>query len=176
MRVYVELLQRWNRRVNLTSIDRVEDQLRFSFFEAFWAADRFLEGNERLADVGAGAGFPGLAMKLFRPSLEVVLIEPNAKKVVFLKEVSRALGLQVEVFAGKGEDYLGWATAGVAAFRALRPSAALLAILARERVRLLLFEGAEGLQSTDIAVRRRELVPGSRQRYVTLAKLRPPDG
>jgi len=170
MRVYVELIQRWNRRVNLTSIDRVEDQMRLNFFEAFWAAREFLGGATRICDVGSGAGFPGLVMKLFRPSLRMTLIEPSSKKAVFLKEAGRALGLEVEVFNGKGEDYPTWSDVEVASFRALRPSKALLAQLRDLRVSLLLFEGAEAL-APEARVVKRLLVPASRRRYVTLAQL-----
>src|SRR5271165_4704935 len=59
-----------------------------------------------LADVGSGAGFPGIPMKLFAPKLAVTLIESQHKKVTFLREVVRALGLErVEVFSGRAEQW-----------------------------------------------------------------------
>ena len=73
-----------------------------AFLEAFWAAQNFLPDKTPLGDVGSGAGFPGLAMKLYRPSLQVTLIEKSYKKVVFLREVSGKLGLEVDVFSRQG--------------------------------------------------------------------------
>ncbi len=169
--LYIEKLRQWNAHVNLTGIERVEEHLRLNFFEAFWAAREFLTGGERLADVGTGAGFPGLAMKIYRPALEVTLIEPNYKKAVFLKETSRALELAVSVFAGKGEEFARWEEVDIAAFRALRVPRALLRRLAGSEIRLLLFEGLEGLQDERVKVIRAARVPLSEQRWVRLVEL-----
>jgi len=171
VRIYIEKLRKWNAHVNLTAIERVEEHLRLNFFESFWAAREFLGGEARLADVGTGAGFPGLAMKLYRPSLEVTLIEPNYKKAVFLKETARALEAVVHVFTGRGEDFGGWKEVDLAAFRALRPSRALIARLGALGIRLLLFEGEEGLVSGGVRVIREARVPLSEQRWVRLAEV-----
>jgi 16S rRNA (guanine527-N7)-methyltransferase len=169
VRVYLEMLRRWNRRINLTSIERVEDQLRLNFFESFWAAREFLPAASRLADVGSGAGIPGLALKIYRPDTALVLIEPNYKKAVFLKEACRELGLPSEVFTGKGEDYPDWEGIGLASFRALKPPAPLLERLAGIGVELLLFEGREELAIPGYRRRSRRAVPGSLNRFVSLA-------
>lgn len=171
VRVYIEKLRQWNAHINLTAIDRVEEQLRLNFFEAFWAAGEFLGEGSRVADVGTGAGFPGLAMKIYRPGLEVTLIEPNYKKVVFLKETARALELAVSVFSGKGEEFKEWEGVDVAVFRALRPPRELLKRLAGSGVRLLLFEGQEGLRDERVKVIREARVPLSDQRWVRLAEV-----
>jgi 16S rRNA (guanine(527)-N(7))-methyltransferase RsmG len=171
VRIYIEKLRQWNAHVNLTAIERVEEHLRLNFFEAFWAAREFLEAGERVADVGSGAGFPGLAMKIYRPALGVTLIEPNFKKAVFLKETARTLGLRVSVFIGKGEEFGGWDEMDVAAFRALRPPARLLRRLAGSKTRLLLFEGQEGLREGGLRVIREARVPLSEQRWVRLAEM-----
>jgi 16S rRNA (guanine527-N7)-methyltransferase len=61
--------------------------------------------NGRLADVGSGGGFPGLALKILRPDLRVFLIESSIKKVAFLAEVTRELGLKdVQVLARRYEE------------------------------------------------------------------------
>jgi len=168
VRVYIEQLRRWNRHINLTSIDRVEEHLRLNFFEAFWAVREFLGERVGLADVGTGAGFPGLAMKIFRPGLAVTLIEPNYKKAVFLKETARTLALTVEVFVGKGEEFSGWDQVELAVFRALRPPAALLRVLRSRGIPLLLFEGQEGLADAGFRLSREARVPLSEHRYVRL--------
>jgi len=59
-----------------------------------YAASTVPVENGRLADVGSGAGFPGLPLKIIRPELEVILIESNIKKATFLAEVIRDLGLE----------------------------------------------------------------------------------
>ena len=165
--VYLKLLQRWSERVNLTSLVKVEEQLRLHFFESFWAAHHFLEDVTKVADLGSGAGFPGLAMKLYRPSLAVTLIEKNQKKVVFLKEVSRLLSLPAEIFHGRGETYPGWNSQQVASIRALQPSPRLLQLLSRENVCLLLFGNGQAKQ---LEIVKRHQVPDSRDRYVTLLR------
>lgn len=167
--IYVDLLNRWNKQINLTSLDTVEDQLRFHFFESFWTAERFLESTASIADVGSGAGFPGMAMKLYRPTLAVTLIEKNYKKVVFLKEVSRALALEVQTFEGAGEEFSDWNQIQVATLRALKPSRGLIQILSRHGVQILIF-GGEKLEPTvgRCHTLRREKAPSSANRFVTL--------
>jgi len=171
VRVYIEKLRKWNAHVNLTAIERVEEHLRLNFFEAFWAAREFLEDGTRLADVGAGAGFPGLAMKIYRASLQVTLIEPNYKKAVFLKEAARELELAVEVFIGKGEAFAEWDDVDVVTFRALRPSREVVQRLAGTGVRLLLFEGQQGLREGRVRLIQEARVPLSEQRWVRLVEV-----
>lgn len=97
---YVQLLQWWGRKMSLTSVREPERLVRFHFGESIFALSLGDMGDGRLADVGTGAGFPGLALKLAQPDLSVTLIEPNAKKSAFLHEVIRRLGLShVEVVA-----------------------------------------------------------------------------
>jgi 16S rRNA (guanine(527)-N(7))-methyltransferase RsmG len=166
--VYLEALSRWGRRLNLTSIDQVGDQLRLHFWEAFWAVEQFLGPATTVADVGSGAGFPGLAMKLYRPALGVTLIEPNFKKAVFLKETARRLGLEVACFVGRAEAFQGWEEVETATLRGLRLSEELSGRLGRAGVRLLLFHGAarEGPRFGWRTLRR-EAVPGSERRFVS---------
>lgn len=167
--LYLDLLNRWNKRINLTSLDTVEDQLRFHFFESFWTAERFLESTASISDVGSGAGFPGLAIKLYRPSLAVTLIEKNYKKVVFLKEVSRALALEVQVFEGTGEEFSGWKQIQIATFRALKPSCELVGILSDNSVQILLFGGEKlGPTVARCHALHREKLPSSANRFVSL--------
>lgn len=93
IRQYVDLLLLWNRKVNLTSICGVAEILSRHFGESMFAAEVVPVLAGHLVDVGSGAGFPGLALKLIRPELSVTLIEPVAKKRAFLREVVRTLGL-----------------------------------------------------------------------------------
>ena len=169
VRSYLDLLKRWNRTINLTRVQSVEDQLRFHFFESFWAADRFLDQDQVLADVGSGAGFPGLAMKLFLPTLHVTLTEKNAKKIIFLKEACRTLTLPAQFFHGRAEDYPGWDTIGLATIRALKPSPKLMDLLRIHRVKLLLLHGSVlGVSMKGLTLLCRHQVPGSTSRFASL--------
>jgi 16S rRNA (guanine527-N7)-methyltransferase len=88
---YLDLLLTWNRRINLTSVRTPEECVTRHFGESLYLSKTHaLEG--RLLDVGSGAGFPGLALKLVFPDLQNTLLEPIAKKRAFLKEVARACG------------------------------------------------------------------------------------
>jgi 16S rRNA (guanine527-N7)-methyltransferase len=93
IRQYVELLLRWNARMSLTSITNPLEILQRHFGESFFAINAASIRGGRLADVGSGAGFPGLALKMALTGLELTLIESNRKKAAFLAEVVRALGL-----------------------------------------------------------------------------------
>lgn len=90
---YIELLLRWNDKINLTAIRDPLEILYRHFCESMFGAVLISLESCRLADVGTGAGFPGLPMKIIRPDLDLVLIESNIKKATFLTEVVRELGL-----------------------------------------------------------------------------------
>jgi 16S rRNA (guanine527-N7)-methyltransferase len=105
IREYMLLLLKWNRSVSLTSItDPVEIAGRH-FGESMYASKLLPVENCRLADVGSGAGFPGLALKIACPSIHVTLIESNKKKCAFLSEVVRSLRLtNVEIHPERFEQ------------------------------------------------------------------------
>lgn len=97
VKTYLELLSRWNEKINLTSVRTPEECLTRHFGESlFLSVHESLSGD--LLDIGSGAGFPGLVLKIVFPELHTTLLEPIAKKRAFLKEVCRACGfLDVEV-------------------------------------------------------------------------------
>ena len=90
---YMAMLLAWNEKVNLTSIRDPVEILYRHFCESMYPAVAIPSLTGRLADVGSGAGFPGLALKIARPDLYVFLIESNVKKATFLAEVVRELKL-----------------------------------------------------------------------------------
>jgi 16S rRNA (guanine527-N7)-methyltransferase len=94
IRLYISLLLKWNQAVSLTSVTEPHEILTRHFGESFYAASFVDLSRGRLADVGSGAGFPGLALKILQPELEVTLIESNGRKCSFLKEIARYLDLQ----------------------------------------------------------------------------------
>lgn len=103
--VYLDLLFRWNGKINLTAIRTPEECVTRHFGESFFLS-RLTTLRGRLLDVGSGAGFPGLAAKLIAADLEVVLLEPVTKKRAFLKEVCWACDLAgVHVLGKRLDEY-----------------------------------------------------------------------
>ena len=90
---YIRLLLVWNEKVNLTAIRDPLEILHRHFGESMFAANVVELGKCRLADIGTGAGFPGLALKILLPEAQIALVESNIKKATFLAEVVRALGI-----------------------------------------------------------------------------------
>jgi len=110
--MYIDLLFRWNARVNLTAIRDREEIVTRHFGESLFAARHLLPRDQsgsspgRVVDVGSGAGFPGLPLKIWSPPTGVTLIESNHKKATFLREVIRALTLtSIDVFPNRAEAY-----------------------------------------------------------------------
>jgi 16S rRNA (guanine527-N7)-methyltransferase len=108
---YLDLLLRWNARLNLTSVRDARGIVTRHIGESWFAAERLLPDPGaclRAVDVGSGAGFPGLPLKLYAPRLELTLIESQHKKATFLRETIRLLGLSgASVFAGRAETFPG---------------------------------------------------------------------
>jgi 16S rRNA (guanine527-N7)-methyltransferase len=90
---YMRILLTWNEKLNLTAIRDPQDMLYRHFCESMSAGVSVPVEKGRLADVGSGAGFPGLPLKILRPDLLVFLVESNIKKATFLAEVIRELEL-----------------------------------------------------------------------------------
>jgi 16S rRNA (guanine527-N7)-methyltransferase len=123
--IYVDILLRWNSRINLTSVRLPEEIVTRHFGESLFAARHLFPipgsaGSGRIGaagsqpgapgihviDVGSGAGFPGLPIKIWDPDIHLTLIESNHKKATFLREVVRALTFtNVDVFSGRVSDF-----------------------------------------------------------------------
>jgi 16S rRNA (guanine527-N7)-methyltransferase len=105
--VYLDLLLRWNNRINLTAIRDPEEIVRRHFGESLFTglhlASRLTPGSE-LLDYGSGAGFPGLPIQLLLPQLKVTLAESQAKKAAFLREVARTLSLPIGIWSKRVEE------------------------------------------------------------------------
>ncbi|HKW57359.1 MAG TPA: 16S rRNA (guanine(527)-N(7))-methyltransferase RsmG [Candidatus Acidoferrum sp.] len=102
---YMKILLAWNEKVNLTAIRDPLEILNRHFCESMFAATAVPVENGRLADVGSGAGFPGLPLKIIRPELHTFLVEANMKKATFLAEVLRNIELpDVKVLVSRYED------------------------------------------------------------------------
>jgi 16S rRNA (guanine527-N7)-methyltransferase len=102
---YTSILLQWNERISLTTVVDPAEIVRFHFGESLFACSVLPIANGRLADVGSGAGFPGVPLALANPGLKVTLIESNAKKAAFLSEVVRRLKItNVDVTRKRMED------------------------------------------------------------------------
>lgn len=167
---YAGLLAKWNRKINLVGAAPLGDMLRFHFFEAFWVAQHFIPESVRLADVGSGAGFPGLPIKLYRPSIDLTLIERSGKKCVFLSEVCRALGLDARILALPVERFADWSQVDMFTIRALRPSEHLIELVLQHGKALLVLHGASGRAELFDRMQRvlHLRVPTFENRYATL--------
>ncbi len=105
IREYISILLRWNRVISLTTVEEPAEILKFHFGESLFTLSAVPIEGGRLADVGSGAGFPGLPLAMVNPSLSVDLIESNLKKATFLSEVIRKLQLTgVNVLKARMED------------------------------------------------------------------------
>lgn len=93
---FLDLLLKWNAKTNLTAVRDPEQIITRHFGESLFAAKYVLSTGsaETAIDVGSGAGFPGLPLKIWGQQLQLTLVESNHKKAIFLKEVVRALQLR----------------------------------------------------------------------------------
>jgi 16S rRNA (guanine527-N7)-methyltransferase len=90
---YMKILLHWNEKLNLTAIRDPLEILNRHFCESMFGAISVPIESGRLADIGSGAGFPGIPLKILRPELELLLVESNIKRGTFLAEVVRELEL-----------------------------------------------------------------------------------
>jgi 16S rRNA (guanine527-N7)-methyltransferase len=103
LETHYQLLLRWNRTLNLTSIKRMEEAVERHYCESLFLGTHLPQGRLRIADIGSGAGFPGFPVAVLRPDCSVTLIESHQRKAVFLRETSRNLP-NVRVVAMRAED------------------------------------------------------------------------
>ena len=145
---YIDILARWNARINLTAIRDPEQIVTRHFGEGlFLARHLFARGTSAiacpaeqspaaavscaLADLGSGAGFPGIPIKLWAPSILLTLIESNHKKAAFLREIARSLTLTDINIQNARAETLPPAAFDVVTLRAVEHFEATLPIAAR---------------------------------------------
>ena len=97
------LLSHWNQRINLTSIRDLDTAVLRHYCESLFFASRLPKSFVSIADIGSGAGFPGIPIAVLRPDCRVTLIESVQKKAVFLREATRGWE-NVRVIARRAED------------------------------------------------------------------------
>ena len=102
---YCRLLLEWNEKMNLTAIREPEGVLIKHFIDSL-ALLKFaaLPQGAKVIDVGTGAGFPGIPLKIARPDIQLTLLDSLNKRLVFLQEVSQALGLDAKLIHSRAEE------------------------------------------------------------------------
>lgn len=104
---YLDLLIEWNQKINLTALKAEEEIIEKHFYDALLMAEEIKFDDQSLLDVGTGAGFPGIPLKIVFEDLFVTLLEPTLKRVNFLDIVIKELGLKKIVTINKrAEDYV----------------------------------------------------------------------
>lgn len=197
---YIDLLLRWNAKINLTAIRDTEEIVTRHFGESLFAARHLFPSrghggadaspphrpatNDRVADLGSGAGFPGIPLKLWAPQISLTLIESNHKKVTFLRELIRALGLtDVNIVATRAES-LADAKFDIVTLRAVERFETTLPIAARLVApggRLALLISSAQLDRArwslpELSWSPPEPIPLSRARILVVASQREPQG
>ena len=105
--IFYKLVVEWNEKINLTAITEEKDFAVKHIIDSvsLWEEEKFIS-TKKIIDVGTGAGFPGLPLKIFKPELEIVLLDSLSKRVEFLKKVVAELNLQnVVCVHGRAEDF-----------------------------------------------------------------------
>ncbi len=107
LHAYYELLVEYNKVMNLTGITEEKDVYLKHFYDSLTLARIYsFDKDESLCDVGTGAGFPGIVLKILYPNLHITLVDSLNKRIEFLKIVIEKLNLQkIEVVSARAEEY-----------------------------------------------------------------------
>ncbi len=100
---YASLLQQWNEKMNLTAITDDEGIAVKHFIDSI-SLLKYYDVKGRVIDIGTGAGFPGVPLKIMRPDIELTLLDSLNKRLVFLDEVCRQIGISAELVHSRAEE------------------------------------------------------------------------
>ena len=102
---YMNLLIEWNKKINLTAIIEPDEIILKHFVDSL-TISKYISDGTRVVDVGTGAGFPGIPLKIYRQDLEITLLDSLQKRINFLDEVIRELNLEkIETVHSRVEDF-----------------------------------------------------------------------
>jgi len=161
---FLEVLKKWNRRLNLTGLRDDREIILKHFLDSLTPLPLIPE-KASLMDIGSGAGFPGLPIQIVRPDQAVTLVEASAKKTTFLKEVCRRLGLRQTVVLcwsiGQTDPPRPLPLFDVAITRAVgRPLELLTAVYPhlKRGGKMIFLKGSKGFKETETAKARMEKI------------------
>ena len=102
---YMNLLIEWNKKINLTAITEPNEIILKHFVDSL-TISKYISDGTRVVDVGTGAGFPGIPLKIYRQDIEITLLDSLQKRINFLDEVIRELNLEkIETVHSRVEDF-----------------------------------------------------------------------
>ncbi|MDR0918653.1 MAG: 16S rRNA (guanine(527)-N(7))-methyltransferase RsmG [Oscillospiraceae bacterium] len=105
LRAYSEFLKDYNKKVNLTRITEDNDIIIKHFIDSVIVLNYIdIPQGAKLVDVGTGAGFPGVPLKIFRPDIEITLVDSLNKRIVFLEQLLKLLEIEGDCVHSRGED------------------------------------------------------------------------
>ena len=104
--IYADFLVEYNEKVNLTAITDPSEILKKHFIDSIVLSKYVaISDNSSIIDVGTGAGFPSVPLKLFRPDIKLTLLDSLNKRVEFLRQLCEKLGIEAEFIHGRAEDF-----------------------------------------------------------------------
>lgn len=104
-RVYAQMLTEWNEKINLTAVTDPEGIAAKHFLDSILILSAFSPAQgSKMIDIGTGAGFPGVPLKIMRPDLKLTLLDGLNKRLVFLSELLKALGLEAKLVHARAEE------------------------------------------------------------------------
>lgn len=102
---YMELLKEWNTKINLTAIEDDREIIIKHFIDSMSILQYVKDSEQKLIDVGTGAGFPGIPLKIVNKNIEVTLLDSLEKRVKFLNEVIKSINISnIKAVHGRAED------------------------------------------------------------------------
>lgn len=102
---FYEILIEWNKNINLTAITNFEDVFMKHFFDSLCLVKGVKLSNQTLLDVGSGAGFPSIPLKIIFEDLDITIIDSLNKRIKFLEELSKSLDIKVRLIHGRVEEH-----------------------------------------------------------------------
>ena len=105
--IYKNMIQEWNKKINITSITEDKDIYMKHFVDSIIVKNHFdMESVDNMIDVGTGGGFPGIPLKIVNEKMDVTLLDSLNKRMIFLGEVVKSLDLEnVSLIHGRAEDF-----------------------------------------------------------------------
>ncbi|MFW6016535.1 MAG: 16S rRNA (guanine(527)-N(7))-methyltransferase RsmG [bacterium] len=101
---YYTLLVEWNKKINLTAITEKDEVYLKHFYDSLCLIKAHKLSTETILDVGSGAGFPSIPLKIIFPNIKITIIDSLNKRIIFLKELIKVLNIDVELIHGRAEE------------------------------------------------------------------------